>query len=158
MDITSIVAQALALDSVKNATSLDFESLVKLSFEVAGLVKKAEASSKEQNVALLVEVLDAIILSLKTKDVASADPENATAVAAKYDSLKQVLHTAAPVLFLHIPHFDAPKSLSKAFSCCSGSCVAKQVDADAVAHSEVGVEAVKAVEVVVDTVPAVKAE
>ena len=157
MDITSIVAQALALDSVKNATSLDFESLVKLSFEVAGLVKKAEASSKAQNVALLVEVLDAIILSLKMKELASADPTSATAVEAKYDSLKQVLHTAAPVLFLHIPHFDAPKSLSKTFSCCSGSCVAKQVEAGAVVSSEAGVKAVEPVEPV-EPVPVVKAE
>jgi hypothetical protein len=129
MDIASTVAQALALDSVKNATSLNFESVIQVSFEVAGLVKKVGASSKDQNVALLVEVLDAVILHVKAKELALADPASATEIESKYDSLKETVRIALPVLFSHLPHLELSKTCLKGFSCCSSSAVVNQVEA-----------------------------
>ena len=129
MDINAIVSQVLALDSVKQTTSWNTEAVLHLSFEVAVLVKQVGASSKTENIALLVKVLDGVIDELKVKESSSLDQEKSTECAKKWDLLKTAVDTTVPVVFSHTLHFDVPKSVSKLFSCCSGSSVLKQVDA-----------------------------
>jgi len=129
MDINAIVSQVLALDSVKQTTSWNTEAVLHLSFEVAVLVKQVGDSSKPENIALLVQVLDAVIDALKAKESSSLDQEKSTESAKKWDLLKTVVHTTVPVVFSHTSHLDVVKSVSKLFSCCSGSSVLKQVDA-----------------------------
>ena len=127
MDINAIVSQVLALDSVKNASSWNTDSVLHLAFEVAVIVKQAKGSSKVENIASLVVVLDGVIDALKAKEIASVDQANATVVAAHYDALKATVDNVLPAIFSHLPHLDVPTSWKKAL-CCSGSAVAKQVE------------------------------
>lgn len=129
MDIKPIVAQVLALDSVKNASSWNTDSVLHLAFEVAVIVKQASGASKVENIATLVLVLNDVIDELKAKEIASLDQEKATVVAAHYDALKATVDSVLPAVFANLPHLEVPTSWKKAFSCCAGSAVVTQVEA-----------------------------
>ena len=121
MDVTTLVAQVLALDTVKNASSWTFDSFLHLAFEVAVIVKKAEGSSKAENISLLVNVLDGVIEELKKKEISSVDQATATAVEERWNLLKETVDLTVPVVFSHVPHLDVVTSWWKKHSCCSGS-------------------------------------
>jgi hypothetical protein len=122
MDVTTLVAQVVALDTVKNASSWTFDSFLHLAFEVAVIVKKA-GSSKVENISLLVNVLDGVIEELKKKEISSVDQATATAVEQRWNLLKETVDLTVPVVFSHVPHLDVVKSWWKKHSCCSGSAV-----------------------------------
>jgi len=137
MDINAIVAQVLALDSVKNASSWNTDSVLHLAFEVAVIVKQAKGASKVENIATLVLVLNDVLDALKANEIASLDPEKAIAVAAHYDALKATVDNVLPAIFANLPHLDILKSWKSLLSCCSGSAVAQQVEpVEQVKHAE----------------------
>ena len=140
MDINAIVAQVLALNSVKNASSWNTDSVLHLAFEVAVIVKQAKGASKVENIATLVLVLNDVLDALKANEIASLDPAKATEVAAHYDALKATVDSVLPAIFANLPHLDILKSWKSLLSCCSGSAVAKQVVEPVVKNAEANVK------------------
>jgi len=122
MSVTSedlLVAQVLALPCANiDPSKWNLDVVLEVAVQVAGLVKKASASTKQENFDLLLKIVNAVIDKLEAKEISSiAQGSSTDAVVQRWLSLKALVNTTLPVVFSYTSHLSVPPVVANWFAC-----------------------------------------